>query len=184
MRLNPKHLDREKTPRKGRTPGWSRGSIPCGGVVGRSGSGSAPAAPYPAHLCSPTSVFRQPSITRPGVTHVRPRGLGVAGAHRRAGTCAGGPFTGAGRRGRSGSSPPRARAAAGVRRPAGPQAGQSPLPWGCVRAETGPSPGATGVGRSSASRLHPRPANIGGSVKTPWRTGPQHTAIQKPKVHC
>lgn len=65
----------EKTPheeKSGHRAG-AEGSIPRGGVVGRPGSvaGCAPAAPNPApHLCSPTGVFRQPSITRPRVTCV------------------------------------------------------------------------------------------------------------------
>lgn len=133
-------------------------------------AGSAPAAPHPApHLCSPTGVFRQPSITRPRVTCV-PGPWGGSCLPQGRHLCRGGLYRCWETPGRSGSvllAPKLLLDVHGALLAPG-RAG-SPLPWGCVRAETGPSPGGHWGqgGRSASSPASPAGQAAGGSVKTP-----------------
>lgn len=177
------HTKKGSGPRAG-----AEGSIPRGRVVGRSGSvaGSAPAAPYPApHLCSPTSVFRQPSITRPRVTCVP--GPWVAGAHRRAGTCAGGLYRCWETRGTPAQSSSRPSCGWTSTAPCWPRAEPDLHSPGAVCAlKPARPPGATGARKVRVPpRLHPRPANFPAALSRLRKDTAHNThAIQKPKVHC
>lgn len=177
------HTKKGSGPRAG-----AEGSIPRGGVVGRSGSvaGSAPAAPYPApHLCSPTSVFRQPSITRPGVTCV-PGPWGGRCTPQGWHLCRG-PLQVLGDAGRSGSVLLAPELRLESMAPCWPRAEPDLHSPGAVCAlKPARPPGATGARKVQVPpRLHPRPANLPAALSRLHKDTAHNThAIQKPKVHC
>lgn len=128
---------RHHTRRKGSIRLERRTAAPVGGSTGQALWPALllpPSTPHPPpHLCSPTGVFKQPSITRPRVTCA----LGPWGGRcpRQGLHLCGGPLQVLGDAGPLRLSRPCARAATGrPRRPAGPRQSRVSTPLGlCAR---------------------------------------------------
>lgn len=153
--------------------GWSGGRQPPWGarqarLCGRLCSCHPP--PRTPRLTSAALPVSSNSPPSRGPESRAPQGHGAAGARGRAGTCAEGLYRCWETPGHSGSVvlAPELRLDVHGALLAPGRAG-SPLPWGCVRAETGPSPrGHWGQGGPSASSpTSPASQAPGGSVKTP-----------------
>lgn len=173
MRFGAEAFGQEKTPHEKRkrglgleqraafpVAGWWAGLALWPGLLRRS-------LPRASPLCSPTSVFRQPSITRPE-SRARPRALGYRCTPQGWHLCRG--LTGAGRRGALRLSPPRARAAR-LESTAfcWPQAEPDLHSPGavCALEIARPSRGHWGQEGPSAPPASPASQPPGGSVKTP-----------------